>query len=555
MTWPPFHRRIDRYHGREIDQVNFDYIIIGSGAAGCVLANRLTADPGVRVLLLEGGGSDRSPIHKVPKGFAFTMTSPRYSRQYQTEPLEPGGSRDTWFRGRVVGGSTTINGLVWNRGWRADFDQLELDGNKGWGWPAFLRAYRELENFRADFPVRAGLHGRGGPADVEVAGPPEEICEAFMDSGRSLSMQRVADVNGSDEDRTGYTQFSTRRGLRVTAASAYLRPVLRRPNLTLITGAEVHHILFDSKRATGVSVAHGGARREYRANREVLVCAGALETPLLLERSGIGQARVLSAAGVDVRVESPNVGERMSEHRGLRFMYRVKDALGFNHQVNTQLRQLITGAKYLVNRKGMLAQGSASVLAYFSVLDDAPRPDVLGFFSPMSVKTATLHDKKLATADEPGMMIGVYPLRPTSRGSIHLSSSPQGGALVEANFLDTDYDKSVVVAMSRKMREFFGSDPISRFVDAPLAPACTLDDEDEIVHHALTAGASGYHTLGTCAMGPDDDDVVDPTLRVRGTEGLRVVDASVFPHQPSGNTSAPTQALAWHAASLILAGD
>jgi choline dehydrogenase-like flavoprotein len=536
--------------------MSFDYIIVGSGAAGSVLANRLSADPGTSVLLLEGGGSDRHPVHKVPKGFAFTMTNPKYTRHYQTEPLAAGGASDSWFRGSVLGGSTTINGLVWNRGWSPDYDHLELDGNKGWAWSTFLRAFRQIENFHADFPVEAGLHGQGGPVDVEVARPREELCEAYIDAGAVLGMNRVADVNGSDDNRTGYAQFSTRRGLRVSAADAYLRPAMKRPNLTVATKTEVHRILFDGRRAVGVVAAAGGGRCEYRAAKEVLVCAGALESPLLLERSGIGREDVLRAAGISLRVESPNVGERMSEHRGLRFMYRAKGARGFNHEVNTQVRQLVSGAKFLVRRQGMISQGSASVLSYFTAIDGAARPDTIGFFSPMSVKTATLHDNKLATADKPGMMVGVYPLRPTSQGSIHVSStSPDSAPKVEANFLSTDYDKKIIVEMARKMQHMFASDPIARYVDAPLAPACTLDDEDELVAHALTAGASGYHTLGTCAMGPDDDDVVDADLRVRGTEGLRVIDASVFPYQPSGNTSAPTQALAWHAAQLILDGD
>ncbi|BBZ31244.1 GMC oxidoreductase (plasmid) [Mycolicibacterium madagascariense] len=534
--------------------MEFDYIIVGSGAGGSVLASRLSADRGSRVLILEAGASDRGPVHRVPKGFAFTMTDPKFTTSYVTEPSQPGSPGDTWFRGRVVGGSTTINGLVWNRGWRPDFDRLEAEGNSGWGWQTFLGAYRDLENFRAGVPTQPGLHGRGGPVDVEMALPAEEVCEAFLGSAAAVGMPRTADVNGSDDDRAGYAQFSTRRGLRVSASSAHLRPSLRRDNLTLVTGATVQRILFEGKRAVGVLVDQGGRRREYRAAREVLVSAGALESPLLLERSGIGRGDVLQAAGIEQRVESPNVGERMSEHRGLRFMYQVKGAKGFNHQVNSQRDQLLTGAKFLLTRRGIIAQGSASVLTYFSAHHDATRPDAIGFFSPMSTKTATLHDKKLATADEPGMMVAVYPLRPTSQGSIHLPSAGAGPTpVVTANFLSTDYDRALIVAMARRMRELFASGPVARLVDAPLSPACEMQDDDELVQHALTAGASGYHTLGTCAMGPNDADVVDSELKVRGVEGLRVVDASVFPHQPSGNTSAPTQALAWHAARLILA--
>jgi choline dehydrogenase-like flavoprotein len=536
-----------------VTRVSYDYIIVGTGAGGSVLASRLSADPGIKVLVLEAGGSDRHPIHKVPKGFAFTMTDPKYTSRYTTKPAVDGAVGDTWFRGRVVGGSTTINGLVWNRGWRPDFDRLEADGNPGWGWSTFLTAYRELENFRAGVDVDPGLHGVGGPVDVEIARPREEICEAFLSTAATMGLARVDDVNGSDANRAGYAQFSTRRGLRVSASSAHLRPALRRPNLTLLTDAVVQRVLFDGRRAKGVLVEHRGARREFRARREILICAGALETPLLLERSGIGRGDVLRAAGVEQLVESPNVGERMSEHRGLRFMYEVRGARGFNHLVNTQAAQTITGAKYLFTRSGMMSQGSASVLAYLTAQENSPRPDAIAFFSPMSTKTATLHDKKLATADEPGMMAAVYPLRPTSSGSIHItSSSPKDAPVVDANFLDTEHDRALTVAMGAAMRELFSQGSLGQLVAAPLSPACEIDDDDELIDHALTAGASGYHTLGTAAMGPNDDDVVDARLRVRGVEALRVVDASVFPYQPSGNTSAPAQALAWRAASLIV---
>lgn len=529
--------------------MEFDYIVIGSGAGGSVLAERLSLNPAVSVLVLEAGGSDRHPIHLVPKGFAFTMTNPKYTRRFDAGPFGPEGTVDAWFRGRVVGGSTTLNGLIWNRGWAPDYDRLEAEGNPGWGWDTFLDAFKRLEDYKPGSP---DIRGTGGPVSVEMAAPPEEICEAFMDSGATIGMQRVEDVNGSDLRRTGYTQFSTKNRTRVSAARAFLRPALRRKNLTLLTGAEVDRIEFDGTRAVGVIVRRAGSLGRFKARREVLVCTGALESPLLLERSGIGRGDVLAAAGITQVVESPHVGERLSEHRGIRFMYEATGAEGFNLEVNTQARQLMAGTKYMVNRSGFIGQGSASVLTYFTAVEADDRPDTIGFFSPASTKSATLHNKKLATADEPGMMVAIYPLRPTSQGSIHvrgpsLDSAPR----IDPKFLDTDYDKSVILGISRRTRELFSSAPISRYVNRPLSPACTLDDDEEILNHVMSAGASGYHTLGSCAMGPNDDDVVDSSLRVRGVEGLRVVDASVFPHQPSGNTSAPTQALAWHAASLI----
>jgi choline dehydrogenase-like flavoprotein len=375
-----------------------------------------------------------------------------------------------------------------------------------------------------------------------------------MDSCAQLGIERVLDVNGSDTERTGYTQFSTWRGQRVSAARAFLRPALRRPNLRLLTRAEVGSVLFDGKRAAGVRVRHGGTLASYTARREVLLCGGALETPLLLERSGIGRGDVLRAAGVDQLVESPHVGERLSEHRGLRLMYRLSEPGGYNSLVDTELKQLVAGAKYLATRSGVIAQGSANVLCYLRADKDSERPDTIGFFNPISTKNTSLHNKALVVDDEPGLMLALYPLRPTSQGSIHIGgASPDDSPRIDPSFLSTEHDQRLIRQIADKGLELFATGPIAKLVSERLYPPASVATSGDFAANALSAGASGYHTLGTCAMGPNADDVVDPQLRVRGVEALRVVDASVFPFQPSGNTSAPTQALAWHAASLITA--
>ncbi|WP_216892339.1 GMC family oxidoreductase [Nocardia alni] len=527
--------------------MEFDYIVVGSGAGGSVVAERLSADPAVSVLVVEGGGSDRHPIHLVPKGFFFTMQSPKYTKKFTVQPYGPQNSVDQWFRGRVIGGSTTVNGLIWNRGWAPDFDMLEAQGNTGWNWQTFLSAYLDIERFQSG---PSAIHGGAGPVNVEIGRPAEAVSEAFMASCVTAGMTKVDDVNGSDLERTGYTQFSTKRGTRVSASRAFLHPALRRSNLRLLTDAEVGQVLFSGRRATGVRVHHRGETADITARREVILCAGALDTPLLLERSGIGQGAVLSANGIQQIVESPNVGERLSEHRGARFMYRLRRRGGYNHQVDSQLGQLTSGARYLFTRDGIISQGSANVLAYFTSEPGAQRPDSIGFFNPISTKNTSLHDKALVVDDKPGLMIAVYPLRPTSRGSIHLGSD---GPVIRPNYLSTEYDQQMIRNMSTRTEELFAKGPVSDLVGERLYPGPEIATEDEFLHNSLVAGASGYHTLATCAMGPNDDDVVDPQLRVRGVEALRVVDASVFPYQPSGNTSAPTQALAWHAASLIQA--
>lgn len=530
----------------------FDYVIVGSGAGGSVLAERLSAGSPASILVIEAGGSDRHPIHRVPKGFFFTMHSDRYAKKFTAGPFGPDGATDAWWRGRVVGGSTTINGLVWNRGWAADYDRLVDDGSPGWGWDTFLDSFRQLEAFQLG---ASEIHGGSGPVSVEITAPTEPVSEAFMASAGAIGAQRVPDINGSDDARTGYTQFSTRRGTRVTAAGAFLRPALRRPNVALMTQAEVGRVLFEGTRAVGVLVRRRGELVTIRARREVLVCGGSLDSPMLLERSGVGAAGVLAAAGVKLVADSPNVGEKLNEHRGLRFMYKLRSGTvgGFNPLVNTSVKRLTQGAKYLVRRDGIIAQGSATCLVYFKADERSDRPDTIGFFNPISMKGSTMHNHKLAVDDDPGLMMAAYPLRPTSQGHIHITGpDPDDAPVIQPAFLDTEEDRRIIGKVGPRVRELFASGPVADLVTTERIPGPDVRTEAEFESLGLTAGASGYHPLGTCAMGPGSDDVVDERLRVRGTEGLRVVDASVFPRQPSGNTSAPTQALAWHAASLVM---
>ena len=529
--------------------MEYDYVIVGSGAGGSVLAERLSAGSAASVLVVEAGGSDRHPVHRVPKGFFFTMHSDKYAKKFTAGPFGAHGGTDAWWRGRVVGGSTTINGLVWNRGWAPDYDRLVQDGSPGWGWDTFLDAFRHLESFRSGADE---LHGRSGPVSVEVTAPAEPVSEAFMASAAAIGAQRVEDINGSDAVRTGYTQFSTRRGTRQTAARSFLRPALKRRNVTLLTEAEVGRILFDGTVAIGVRLRHKGRQVDVKARREVLVCGGSLDSPLLLERSGIGRGDVLAAAGVKMVAESPNVGEKLNEHRGLRFMYKISGADGFNPSINTGAKRMYQGAKYLVRRDGIIAQGSATCLLYFKADDTSDRPDSLGFFNPISMKAATMHNDKLAVDDDPGLMVAVYPLRPTSQGHIHITGpDPENPPEIQPNFLGTEEDRRIIGKVGPKIRELFSTGPIADLVTSERIPGPEVRTEAEFADTGFTAGASGYHPLGTCAIGPNVDDVVDERLRVRGVDGLRVVDASVFPRQPSGNTSAPTQALAWHAAALI----
>ncbi|MFC9355106.1 GMC family oxidoreductase [Rhodococcus sp. NPDC057014] len=527
---------------------NFDYIIVGSGAAGSVLAERLSRDPHKTVLVLEAGGSDRNPIHLVPKGFYFTMNNRKFSKFFQTEPYGD-GNVDTWHRGSIIGGSTTVNGLVWNRGWAPAYDAWEEAGNKGWNWQRFLDAFRALEKHElGGSTVRGGY----GPVDITVAKPREEVSDALVMSLGRLGVSYTEDMNSTGDDRVGYVTSNVKRGTRVSAARAFLRGARRRKNVTVLDRTEVARITFTGTRASGVEANSRGRKVSFTANKEVLVCAGSLESPLLLERSGIGAPEVLRAAGVPVLVESPKVGENLREHRGILLQFRLKGTAGFNQQINSAVKQLWTGFKYLFTRDGVISYGGYNLVAMYKSDPASPGPDTQSFFTPISTSGVNPTTGRMVVDKFSGGMFLTFPMFPTSAGSIHIT----GPAVTDTpriipNFLATEHDRQLMAKAVAKAREIAATKPFADYLEAEVAPGPTLTDDADIADYAINNGGTGYHTLGTCAIGPDDDDVVDGRLRVRGTTGLRVVDASVFPAMPSGNNNAPTQAMAWIAAELI----
>lgn len=528
----------------------YDYIIIGSGAGGSVLANRLSQSGEHNVLVLEAGGSDWDPMHWIPKGFYFTMQNPRNSKPVTTEPFGD-GTTETWQRGWITGGSTTINGAVWNRGDRNAYDAWEEQGNEGWNYERFLDAWKQMESHELGATAFRGGHG---PVTVEVAKADNEVSSAVMQSLEDTGIKRVDDMNAPVGDRVAPATSNTRRGFRRSAARTFLSPARRRKNVTVENNAEVTRVLFADNTAIGVEVNINGKLQRIAANREVLIAAGALESPLVLERSGIGNPEILKAAGVDVLVDSPKVGENLSEHRGVMFQYRFNGEVGFNHQLNTTLRQMFTGAKYLLNGKGVLSVGGYDVSGIYRTDPAADAPDTQFLFTPISTTASKPQEGGMKVDDFSGGMIVAYPLYPTSRGSIHITGPRTTDApKIIPNYLDTDYDRDIIVKMTRRIRDIMNSPHLQALGIQELQPGeGTLTTDDEIINYALNNGANAYHPLGTASIGPADDDVVDNRLRVRGVKGLRVVDASIFPHQPSGNNSAPTQAAAWIAADMIL---
>ncbi|WP_169816234.1 GMC family oxidoreductase [Nocardia miyunensis] len=535
-----------------IDRTEFDYVIVGSGASGSVLASRLSADPEISVLLIEAGGPDSAPIHLVPKGFYFTLNNKKYAKDYVTEKYGD-GAHEVWHRGRVLGGSTTINGMVWNRGWAPDYDRYEQIGLTGWNWERFCAAYRALERHEL-----GGTYFRGdkGPVGISIARPREEVSDLLIESMVKNGIDYEDDMNGSDNNRVSYVASSIWRGLRVSASRALVRPARRRRNLTVALHTEVDRILFEGTRAVGVSALRRGVTPvTYKARREVILCAGAFESPMLLERSGVGQADLLNSLGIPVVVDSPRVGEGMREHRGILFQFKLRNIRGYNWQASSTMRQMWTGFKYLFTRRGLIAHGGFGLTAMYASDPASDRPDTQAFFTPISTSSVNPMTGRLVVDKEPGARFVTFGLHPTSEGSVHITGRHVSDApKVVPNFLATEHDRQLLIKGFRKAREIVSTAPLSEYVSEELEPGPSISTDEQILSYGLNRGNSGYHTLGSCAMGPADTDVVDGELRVRGTTGLRVADASVLRWEPSGNCVAPTMALAWIAADLILKG-
>jgi choline dehydrogenase len=529
--------------------VDFDYVIVGAGAAGCVLAGRLSENPENAVLLLEYGGRDTNPLLHVPAGFYFTMRGNRYTYHYLTRPVGPGGQADVWTRGKVLGGSTAINGMMWIRGAALDWDGLAARGNPAFGWERVLAAYRSMEDHSLG---ASDVRGARGPLGISVTETDDELVQAVLASAESLGWERVADVNAHDSERIGFTPSTIRHGVRASAYSAFVGPARRRRNLTVATRTRAGYLLFDGARVTGVRVLTGRRIVDYRARKEVILSAGTVETPLLLERSGIGRPDVLRRAGIEIRVESPNVGERVIEQRGVSLQVRVEGNIGLTQHLNTLPKQGWEGFKYLFTRSGPIARGGYDLVSQFKSAPDLDRPDIQGIFAPIALDVS---HPGLKLAKHSGVMFLGYQMRPSTTSSIHLSGRlPGNPPVIDAHFLEEAADRTATAPVLGVAREVLGKGPLARYVAGEDFPGPAVSRPDDVVRYALDTGSGLYHAVGASAMGPDADDVVDPQLRVRGVTGLRVVDASVLPVQLAGNTAAPTMAIAWIAADLILDG-
>jgi choline dehydrogenase len=523
----------------------FDYVIVGAGSAGCVLANRLSANPARSVLLLEAGGSDNYIWIHIPVGYLYCMNNPRTDWGFSTE-AEPGlnGRALAYPRGRVLGGCSSINGMIYMRGQAADYDQWRQLGNAGWGWDDVLPYFRKSEDF---FAGADALHGAGGEWRVEPQRLSWTLLDAFRDAAEAVGIPRIEDFNRGDNEGSSYFRVNQRRGIRVNTTKAFLRPVLRRANLRVITGATAERITFDGRRATGVAFRTREGARLARAGAEVILAGGAIGSPHLLQVSGVGPAALLAGHGVAVVHDLPGVGENLQDHLQLRCVYRVSGVATLNERAGSWLGKAGIALEYAWRRSGPMAM-APSQLGLFTRSDPAvATADLQYHVQPLSLDKfgEPLHRW-------PGFTASVCHLRPQSRGSVRLRSpDPAAAPAIRPNYLSVEADRRVAVAAIRLTRRIVAQPALTRFRPEEIRPGPALLSDAELSRAAGDIGTTIFHPVGTARMGHDAMAVVDERLRVRGIERLRVVDASVMPTITSGNTNSPVIMIAEKAADMI----
>ena len=525
----------------------FDYIVVGAGSSGCVLANRLSADARRSVLLLEAGGADRSPWIHIPIGYGKTIFDQRINWGYETEPEpELAGRRIYWPRGKVLGGSGSVNGLVHIRGQREDFDGWAALGNSGWGYDELLPYFRKSEH-----QVRGvdAFHGSGGPLWVSDLSEHHPLCEAFIASANQLGIPPNADFNGERQEGAGYFQLTTRRGMRCSPATAYLRPARNRTNLSVFTRALARRVVFEGRRAVGVEFERGGKIQVARARCEVLVSGGAINSPQLLMLSGIGDAAHLAGFGIASVANLPGVGRNLQDHLQARVVLKAKRAITYNDVFNSPLRTLQAGLQWALLRRGPLTVSAGQAGAFVRVTQGAERPDVQFHFITFSADRPGEGLHKFS-----GFTASVCQLRPASRGHIELAGAePRLAPRIYANYLSAPGDREVLREAVRLARRIARTPPLADLIAEEFLPGVAVNDDAAVDAFVRDTAVTIFHPVGTCAMGSNEDAVVDHRLRVRGVEGLRVIDASIMPTLVSGNTNAAAIAIGEKGADLVLA--
>ncbi|GAP35803.1 choline dehydrogenase [Piscinibacter sakaiensis] len=525
---------------------SFDHIVVGAGSAGCVLAGRLSEDPATRVLLLEAGPPDRSLWIHLPIGYGKTMWDKRLNWCFETDP-DPNmnGRRIYWPRGRTLGGSSSINGLIYIRGQHEDYDAWAAAGNAGWSHAELLPYFR-----RSEGNARGGdrWHGGDGPLKVSDIGAKHPLIEAFIAGAESIGVPRTEDFNGARQEGAGYYQLTTHRGWRCSTAVAYLRPARGRPNLRVETDAHVTGLVFEGRRAVGVRYRQHGQDHEVRCRGEVLLAAGALQSPQLLQLSGVGDPALLARHGIPLRHALPGVGENLQDHLQFRLIFECTQPITTNDELNSWLGQAKIGLQWLLARKGPLAVGINQGGCFMKALPgETATPDIQFHVATLSAEMAGGQVHPFS-----GFTFSVCQLRPSSRGHVRIrSTDPFEPPEMQPNYLSTDLDRRTAIAAVKAARAIAASAPMRGLVKREVKPGPAAADDAAILEFCRNAGATIFHPSGTCKMGRDALAVVDERLRVHGLEGLRVVDCSVMPTLVSGNTNAPVVAMAEKAVDMI----
>ncbi|MDF0733464.1 GMC family oxidoreductase N-terminal domain-containing protein [Pseudomonas entomophila] len=526
----------------------FDYVVVGAGPAGCLLANRLSADPSCRVLLLEAGGRDNYPWIHIPVGYLYCIGNPRTDWCFKTE-AQPGldGRALGYPRGRVLGGCSSINGMIYMRGQAADYDRWAEQGNDGWAWQDVLPLFKASESH---FAGASDSHGADGEWRVERQRYSWPILDAFRDAAEQSGIAKVDDFNTGDNQGCGYFQVNQRSGVRWNASKAFLRPIQQRANLTVLTDVQVDQVLLDHARATAVKARWQGAWHEFEARREIILCAGSVGSPGILQRSGIGPRKLLEGLGIGVRHELPGVGGNLQDHLQLRLIYQIRNTRTLNQMANSLWGKLGMGLRYLYDRSGPLAMAPSQLGAFVRSGPEQATANLQYHVQPLSLERfgEPLHDFPAFTAS-------VCNLRPASRGRIDIRSADPGSApLIDPNYLSDPQDLRVAADAIRLTRRIVQSPALAAFAPREYLPGPLLQTEEELHDAAGKIGTTIFHPVGTCRMGNGPLDVVDSQLRVHGIPGLRVADASIMPQIVSGNTCSPTLMIAEKAAQLILRG-